>query len=98
METLVIHTGAPIVYWEYTTSCIYVVEAKIVTPRVKHTYIPVCFIQEQFGRIFQNIISPVLSRKICAPNHVQVQFSVGVINGLLGSDYTQPVIQNIINS
>ena len=28
--------------------CIYVVEAKIVTPRVKHSYITVCFIQEIF--------------------------------------------------
>ena len=48
--------------------------------------------------LFQNMISLVPCRKICAPNHVQVQLSVRVINGWLGSDYIQPVIQNTINS
>ena len=48
MEALALYTGAPTVHWEYNTSCIYVVEAKIVTPRVKHIDIPVCFILEQF--------------------------------------------------
>ena len=48
MEALALYTGAPTVHWEYNTSCIYVVEAKIVTPRVKHIYIPVCFLQKQF--------------------------------------------------
>ena len=45
MEDLALHTGAPTVYWEDNTSCIYVVEAKIVTPRVKHIDITVCFLQ-----------------------------------------------------
>ena len=36
-----IHMGAPTVHWEYNTSCIYVVEGKRVTPRVKHIGIPV---------------------------------------------------------
>ena len=48
MEALVIHTGATTVHWEYNTIFISVFEAKIVTPRVKHVDIPVCFIQEQF--------------------------------------------------
>ena len=48
MEALSIHTGASTLNWEYNTSCISVVEAKIVTPRVKHVYISVCFLQEQF--------------------------------------------------
>ena len=39
MEALALHTGAPAVHWEYITSFISVVEAKIVTPRAKHIYI-----------------------------------------------------------
>ena len=49
MEDLALHTGAPTVNWEDNTSCISVVEAKIVTPRVKPIDIPVCFLLEQFG-------------------------------------------------
>ena len=37
-------------------------------------------------------------QQICAPNHVQVQLPVGVLNGLLGSVYIQTVIDNTINS
>ena len=48
MESLALHTDAPTVHLEYNTSCIYLIEAKIVTPRVKHVDIPVCFLQEQF--------------------------------------------------
>ena len=48
MEALVLHTGAPTVHWEDNTSCIFVVEAKIVTPRIKHIDIPVYFLQEKF--------------------------------------------------
>ena len=48
MEALAIHTGAPTVHWEDNQSCISAVEAKIVTPRVKHIDITVCFIQEKF--------------------------------------------------
>ena len=83
MEALSLHTGAPTVHWEYNTSFISVVEAKVVTPRVKHIDIPVCFLQENFKivSLLQNMRSLVSFRKICAPNHVQVQLSVGVING-----------------
>ena len=45
MEGLALHTGASIVNWENNTIWISVVEAKIVTPRVRHIEIPV---SEQF--------------------------------------------------
>ena len=51
MEALAIYIGAPTVHWEDNTSCISVVEAKIVTPRVKHIYITICFLQEQFDNV-----------------------------------------------
>ena len=47
MEALAIHTGALTVYWEYSTSCISVVEAIIFTQRSKHIDIPICFLQEK---------------------------------------------------
>ena len=46
MEALALYIGATTVHWEYNTSCISVVEAKIVTRRVKHIDIPVCFLQQ----------------------------------------------------
>ena len=48
MEALELHTGAHTVHWEDNTSCISIVKAKIVTPRVKNIDITVCFLQEQF--------------------------------------------------
>ena len=48
MEALAIHTGSPTVNWEDSTSCIYFVEDKILTPIFKHIYIPVFFLQEKF--------------------------------------------------
>ena len=48
MEVLTLHTGSPTVHLEDNTIFISVVEAKIVTPIVKHIYIPVCFLLEQF--------------------------------------------------
>ena len=50
MEALSLHTGATTLHWEENTSCIYFVESKIVTPRVKHIDIPVYFLQELFDR------------------------------------------------
>ena len=41
MEALALHTGAPKVNWEYNTNCIYIVQAKTVTPKVKHIDIPI---------------------------------------------------------
>ena len=48
MESLALHTVAPIVHWEDNTSFISVVEAKMVTPRVKQIDILVCSLLEQF--------------------------------------------------
>ena len=48
MEALALHTGAHIVHLEDNTSCISIVEDKIVTLRVKHIDITVCFLQEKF--------------------------------------------------
>ena len=48
IEDLELQTGTPTVHWEDNTSCISVVEDKIVTPRVKNIDISVCFLQEQF--------------------------------------------------
>ena len=41
MEALALHTVSPAVHWEYNKHCIYIVEAKRITPRVKHTEITV---------------------------------------------------------
>ena len=48
VEDLSLHTGAPTVHWKDNTIYISVVEAKIVSPRVKNIYITVCFLQDQF--------------------------------------------------
>ena len=46
MGALTLHTGAPTVYWEDKTCCVYFVGPQRVIPRVKHIEIPVCFLQE----------------------------------------------------
>ena len=63
-KALALYTGAPTVHWKDNTSCISVVEAKTVTPRVKHIDFPVCFLQEQFdnGLFLQNMKSLVSYR------------------------------------
>ena len=45
MESLALHSDAPIVYWEDNKICISVVESEIVTPVVKHIDITVYFLQ-----------------------------------------------------
>ena len=67
MEALALYKGVPTVQWEDNTGCISVVEAKRVTPRVKHIGIPVCF--PPFSK---NMKSPVSCQQICAQNRVQV--------------------------
>ena len=67
MEDLSIHTGAPTLHWEYNTSCIYVVEDKRVTPRVKHVDIPVCFLQEQF---YNGLFLPKYEKSSFMPSHM----------------------------
>ena len=73
MEVLALHTSAPTVHLEDNTSFISVVEAKIVTPIVKHIYIPVCFITEQFYNSFfipkynNSSVMPVdMCTKVCS--------------------------------
>ena len=51
MEALALHTGASIKHWEDNTSCISVVEDKIVTPAVKHIDIFIFFLQEKFYNV-----------------------------------------------
>ena len=46
MEALALHTGVSTIPWEDITSFIYAVEAKIVTPMVKHVDITVYFLLE----------------------------------------------------
>ena len=48
MEALAFRTSAPTVHCEDRTRCIYVIEAKTVTPIVLKIDIPVCFLQEHF--------------------------------------------------
>ena len=48
LEALSLYTGEPTLHLEDNTSCISVVEGKIVTPRVKHIDITVYFILEHF--------------------------------------------------
>ena len=48
MEALGIKTGTTAAHWEDNTSCIYFVEYKIVTTKLKHIDIPVCFLQYFF--------------------------------------------------
>ena len=48
MESLSLHTGESTVHWEDNTSFISIVGDKRFTLGVKHIYITVCLLQEQF--------------------------------------------------
>ena len=74
MESLKLHTGAPTEHWEDNRSFISVVEAKIVTPRVKHIDILSILYNTNLTMVpfFQNMKIQVSFQKICAQNHVQV--------------------------
>ena len=100
IEDLVLHTRATKVHWQDNKSSIHVVESKRVTPIVFKMDIPIFFIQEHLTMVFllRTMISLMSYSNICAPNHVQVQLSVGLINRLLDSFSTQPKIQKNINS
>ena len=54
-EALAIHTVTLTVHWEDTTSCISMVEDKIVTPIVKQINIPVFFLQ---GNVYNGLFVP----------------------------------------
>ena len=100
MESLALHIGGDAVHWTNKKSYIYVVEDKIVAPRIKHIDIPVFFLNNNFKMVylFQNMKILVSCHQICVPNHFRVQLSVGVLTGLLASTSTHPVILNIMNS
>ena len=59
MEALALYTGKLKVHWKDNTRCIYVVEAKIVTRRVKHINIPVFFNNKSLTMVFllQNVLT-----------------------------------------
>ena len=76
MEALAIHSGAPTVHWEDNTSCISVVETKIVTPRVKHIDIPVCFLQEQFDN---GLFLPKYEKSSVMPSYMCTKPCSGLI-------------------
>ena len=83
MKTLALHTVSPTLHWEDNTSCISVVESKIVTPIFKNMGITVCFIQEKGAMVylFQNMRSLLSCYQICVPNHVEVILSIRLIIG-----------------
>ena len=49
-EDLEIHTGPPALNYEDNTRCIYAIKVKRVTPIVKHIYIHMCFLHEQYDK------------------------------------------------
>ena len=83
MEYLALHTGAPKVNWEDDTSCIYVAEAKDLILDFNTLTFLSAFYKKNLTMVslFQHMGRLVQCRKICAPNYMQVQLSVGVLNG-----------------
>ena len=68
MTTLALHICATTVHWEDNTSCISVVEDKMVTTRVKHIDITVCFLQEKYDNdpfVPKYVKSSVMPVDIC---------------------------------
>ena len=57
MKYLSLHTCSSTIHPEYNIKCISVVESKIVTPRVKHIDIPVCFLQEKLAMVSKILVS-----------------------------------------
>ena len=101
MEVLALHTGAPIVYWEDNTSCISVVEAKIVTTRVKHMDITVICLQEKFDN---GLFLPKYEKSSVTPENMCTKpcsgqiISRGNIYRFIDSYSIQLVKHNTINS
>ena len=98
MEALKLHTGAPTVNFEDNTIFFSVVEAKRVTPRVKHIYIPVCFLQEKFynGLFFpkyenySNIPSDICTKRCPGPN---ISWGNKCITGFRLYPYSDDLVQ-----
>ena len=100
MEALALHTGTPTVHREDNTSCISIVEAKNLLLELNTLKFLYFFYKKMLTMVylFQKMRSIVSCRQICAPNRVQVQLSVGVLNGWRDSDYIPKLIQKKINS
>ena len=64
------------VHWEYNKSCISVVEAKRVTPRVKHIDVPICFLNEPF---YNGIFVPKYGNYIVIPEDMCTKPCAGPI-------------------
>ena len=100
MESLALHTGAPTVHWESKTYIFLLFKLKTLLLYLNTlTFLSILYMNNlTMVFLLQNMRSLVSCHNICAPNHIQVQLSTGVLNGWLGSDSIQPVIYNNINS
>ena len=100
MESLVLHTGAPTVHWEDNKILFMLLGMKWLHLESNILILQSVLFKNNFKMVFllQNIRSLVSCKHVCVPNHVRVQLSVGVLNGLLGSGSTHPVILNTIKS
>ena len=78
MEASALHTGTPTVNWEENTSFIFVVEAKIVTPRVKKMYIPIYFIQKM---VYNGLFIPKYEKSSVMPVYMCTKSCSGPIIG-----------------
>ena len=76
MEALALHIGAPKLNWEDNTIFISVVEAKLVTPRVKHIDITVFLLQKQFVNC---IFVPKYEKSIVIPAYMCTNTCRGTI-------------------
>ena len=75
-QDLELYTGAARVLWEDNISCISAVESKRATPRVKHIYIPVYFLQEQFDN---GIFIPKYENSSVMPTYMCTKLCSGPI-------------------
>ena len=64
MEYLGIPTGPLTVKWEENTSCISIVEAKWISPRVKHTETSIYFLK---GKYNKDIFTPKYEKATIIP-------------------------------
>ena len=76
MEALALHKGAPTVHQEDNKSFVLLVKAKIVTPRVKHIDIPVCFLQNKFDN---GIFLPKYKKSSVMPEDMCTKVCSGLI-------------------
>ena len=85
MEDLAIYTGVPTVHWEDIKKYVsLMLKLKGLLLELNTFIFLSVFYKSNLTMIslFQNMRSPVSCRQICAPNHVQFQLSVGLLNGL----------------